>query len=55
MFVWIHHQSYKTWPKTPQPVQMRILQYSSYLDAALLLSHVTQKVGTIATNISICS
>jgi hypothetical protein len=38
MFVWIHRQSYKTWPKIPQPVQTRISQYSSCLGAALLLS-----------------
>jgi hypothetical protein len=54
MFVWIHRQSYKTWPKIPQPTWTRIPQNSSYLGPALLLSHVTQYVGTVATNINLC-
>jgi hypothetical protein len=42
MFVWIRLQSYKTWPKIPQPTWTRIPQHSSYLDPALVLSDVTQ-------------
>jgi hypothetical protein len=35
MFVWIRRQSYKTWPKIPQPTHTKIPQYSSHLGSRL--------------------